>query len=147
MQDQNLISIRANSLAERIGQLLNSARQKVATAVNTAMVYTYFEIGRYIVEDEQGGKERAEYGRGVLKAVSDQLTAQYGPGWSAENLRQMRKFYTLYSNFQATGLDFSLSWSHYLSLLRVEDPDARNWYASEEQLRREITQQKEIYRL
>ena len=129
--DASTINSRADNLVERIGHLLTSARQNVATAVNTAMVYTYFEIGRYIVEDEQGGKERAEYGRGVLNAVSSRLTAQFGPGWSAENLRQMRKFYTLYSNFQATGLDFSLSWSHYLILTHVDDPDARRFYEIE----------------
>lgn len=80
---------------------MTEARQKVASAANTAQVYTYYEIGRYIIEDEQGGKVRAEYGKGVLKRVSKRLTERLGKGWSEENLRLMRKFYTLYSHVQS----------------------------------------------
>ena len=65
---------------------------------HTAQDYTYFEIGRYIVEDEQGGKTRAEYGKGILKRVSERLTERLGKGWSIENLRQMRRFFILYSD-------------------------------------------------
>lgn len=95
------IETRATQLAEKIEVLVTEARQKVASAANTAQVYTYYEIGRYIVEDEQGGKVRAEYGKGVLKRVSERLTERLGKGWSEENLRLMRKFYTLYSHGQS----------------------------------------------
>jgi hypothetical protein len=95
------IETRATQLAEKIEVLVTEARQKVASVANTAQVYTYYEIGRYIVEDEQGGKVRAEYGKGVLKRVSERLTERLGKGWSEENLRLMRKFYTLYSYEQS----------------------------------------------
>ena len=71
------------------------------SVVNTAQVYTYYEVGRYIIEDEQGGNYRAEYGKGVLKRVSARLTERLGKGWSEENLRLMRKFYSLYSHVQS----------------------------------------------
>lgn len=89
---------RAEQLAVKIETLIVEARQKVASVANTAQVYTYFEIGRYIVEDEQGGKTRAEYGKGILKRVSERLTERLGKGWSVENLRQMRRFFILYSD-------------------------------------------------
>jgi len=96
-----IIETRASQLAEKIEILVTEARRKVASVANTAQVYTYYEIGRYIIEDEQGGKLRAEYGKGVLKRVSERLTERLGKGWSEENLRLMRKFYTLYSHVQS----------------------------------------------
>lgn len=98
--ENNLIIFenRAEQLAVKIETLIVEARQKVASVANTAQVYTYFEIGRYIVEDEQGGKTRAEYGKGILKRVSERLTERLGKGWSVENLRQMRRFFILYSD-------------------------------------------------
>ena len=107
------IETRATHLAEKIENLVTEARKKVASVVNTAQVYTYYEVGRYIIEDEQGGKVRAEYGKGVLKRVSERLTERLGKGWSEESLRLMRKFYILYSHVQSpinkiqtSGLDF-----------------------------------------
>ncbi|MCI6069092.1 MAG: PDDEXK nuclease domain-containing protein [Bacteroidales bacterium] len=106
------IETRATQLADKIENLVIEARKKVTSVANTAQVYTYYEVGRYIIEDEQGGKVRAEYGKGVLKRVSERLTERLGKGWSEENLRLMRKFYTLYSNvrsstnkIQASGLE------------------------------------------
>ena len=96
-----IIETRATQLAEKIEILVTEARKKGASVANTAQVYTYYEIGRYIIEDEQGGKLRAEYGKGVLKRVSERLTERLGKGWSEENLRLMRKFYTLYSHVQS----------------------------------------------
>ena len=96
-----IIESRATRLAEKIEVLVTEARQKVASVVNTAQVYTYYEVGRYIIEDEQGGNYRAEYGKGVLKRVSARLTERLGKGWSEENLRLMRKFYSLYSHVQS----------------------------------------------
>ena len=104
-KDKQIIDARAEQLAERIEALVVEARKKISSTVNVAMVYTYFEVGRYIIEDEQGGKTRAEYGKGVLNGVSARLTAKLGKGWSAENLRQMRKFFVVYSDFQASGLE------------------------------------------
>lgn len=74
------------------------------------MVYTYFEVGRYIIEDEQGGKTRAEYGKGILKGVSARLTERLGKGWSVDTLENARNFYNIYAksepavrNFETTG--------------------------------------------
>ena len=156
-KNNQIIEARAEQLANRIEALVVEARKKITSTVNVAMVYTNYEIGRYIVEDEQGGKIRAEYGKGVLNAVSARLTARLGKGWSAENLRQMRKFFVEYSDFQASGLEineaeiqtsgleiqdenrnhrlrnhqFVLPWTHYLILTHVSDPDARSFYEIE----------------
>ena len=141
------------SLPERVIALIEEARRKVASAANVALVYTYYEIGRMIVEDEQGGKERATYGDKTLAELSEKLTAKFGKGWSIANLKLMRQFFITYSNSlntvypigtpngQATPLpanetihtvgDFTLSWSHYLVLMRIADPAARGFYEKE----------------
>ena len=85
--------LKSNDLYNKIASLLEEARRKVTSAVNIAMVYTYFEIGRIIVEDEQNGNSRAEYGKEVLKNLSEKLTREFGKGFSVENLDRMRFFY------------------------------------------------------
>lgn len=92
-----IIETRATQLAEKIEVLVTDARKKVASVANTAQVYTYYEIGRYIIEDEQGGKLRAEYGKGVLKRVSERLTERLGKGWSVDALENARYFYNIYA--------------------------------------------------
>lgn len=120
-------------LYAKIADLIELARRQVITAVNTTMVYTYFEIGRMIVEDEQQGQHRATYGKQVLKELSNKLTKQFGKGFSADNLERMKKLYILYSNsISATPLrKFTLSWSHYLKLMRIENENERNFYEIE----------------
>lgn len=76
-----------------ISELLDGARRQAKTAVNLSMVYAYYEIGRRIYEEEQQGKERADYGKYLLKEVSDYLLKKFGKGFSVTNLKQMRKFY------------------------------------------------------
>jgi predicted GNAT family N-acyltransferase len=105
----------------KIAELLKNARSKVIQTVNKTMVYTYFEIGRTIVEEEQKGKERAEYGKQIIKELSQKLTREFGKGFSTTNLKQMRQFYLTYSKGQTLSdqfekFDFQLSWSHYLFL-------------------------------
>lgn len=100
VQDENG---RMDVLASRIEALIAEARTKVASVVNTAMVYTYYEIGRYIVEDEQNGASRASYGKEVLENLSCKLTDKFGKGWSAANLRAMRQFYMVYSKMLTVG--------------------------------------------
>lgn len=85
------------ALFAQVVALLHNARQQVLRTVNSTMVYTYFEIGRMIVEEEQSGKERAEYGKQLLKGLSEKLTIEFGKGFSVENLDRMRKFYKTYS--------------------------------------------------
>jgi DUF1016 N-terminal domain len=95
------------------------------------MVHTYYEIGRMIVEDEQQGKERAEYGKQVLKELSNRLTAEFGKGFSADNLENMRRFFLAYSISETTSRKFTLSWSHYIKLMRIQNPDERSFYEIE----------------
>ena len=158
---------RVDQLFERISTLIEQARQHVRTTVNLTEVYTKYEIGRYIVEDEQQGNARAQYGKQVLKALSNRLTERFGDGWSYSNLRQIRQFYLVYgkltdsvcqiendnqrlSNSVTSGYkiqdenlnavlvkanqrlaNFTLSWSHYLILMRIDNPDERSFYEIE----------------
>ena len=92
-------NLESKSLLNSIASLIEDARKKVQTAVNSAMVYTYYLIGKHIVEYEQHGMERATYGKSVLKDLSNGLTERFGNGWSVENLTLMRKFYLIYSDF------------------------------------------------
>lgn len=85
------------AIFQQVVELLQSARQQVLRTVNSTMVCTYFEIGRMIVEEEQNGKERAQYGKQLLKGLSEQLTKEFGKGFSLVNLENMRKFYLAYS--------------------------------------------------
>ena len=88
------------SLASRVIALIETARQRVATVANVVQVYTNYEIGRQIVEEEQGGKRRAEYGKKILIDLSQKLTARFGRGWSVDNLEKMRRFFLLYSQVE-----------------------------------------------
>lgn len=113
---------------EGITQVLERARGQAYHAVNSAMVHAYWEIGQRIVE-EQGGKERAAYGRALVKELSRRLTDDFGRGFNERNLWSMRKFYLAFSKVNA--LRSELSWTHYRSLSRVADPEARAWYERE----------------
>lgn len=113
---------------EGITQVLERARGQAYHAVNSAMVHAYWEIGQRIVEG-QGGKERAAYGRALVKELSRRLTDDFGRGFNERNLWSMRKFYLAFSKVNA--LRSELSWTHYRSLSRVTDPEARAWYERE----------------
>lgn len=115
----------------KVAILLKEARKSVVQTVNKTMVYTYFEIGRMIVEEEQNGKDRAEYGENLLKELSKTLTLEFGKGFSGTNLKQMRQFYLAYSISQTVSDEFNLSWSHYLKLMRIDNKDERNFYEIE----------------
>jgi len=102
---KNVVSKKSNrraSLFARVVALIEEARQKVATVANIAQVYTNYEIGRQIVEEEQGGKRRAEYGKKVVEELSIKLTARFGRGWSMRSLETIRKFYLLYAPIPQT---------------------------------------------
>lgn len=129
-----MITIRTyNNLLERIAEILNQARSKVVREINKAQVLAYWEIGREIVEYEQKGKVRAEYGEELLQKLSVDMTARFGRGFSAENLRLMRKFYVTYQKSKTLSAKFEpqLSWSNYCELLKVEEPLARSFYEQE----------------
>lgn len=91
------MKLKKQSLSERVIALIESARRKVACTANLAQVYTNYEIGRQIVEEEQGGKRRAGYGEKIIEELSARLTARFGKGWGARNLRRIRQFYIEYS--------------------------------------------------
>lgn len=116
-------------LLEQISQLVEQARQQVQRSVNAAMVQTYWQIGRLIIEHEQQGASRSPYGKGQLQALSQQLTERFGKGFDSRNLRNMRAFYQTYPIWNAVRTE--LSWTHYRTLLRVENETARDWYARE----------------
>ena len=117
------------SLLNNIKILLESSRQQLQQTVNTAMVQTYWHIGRLIVEEEQNGNNRAEYGKQQLLILSEELTKDFGKGFDARNLRNMRQFYRCFSKWQTVSTE--LSWSHYVRLMRVENTTAKEWYMAE----------------
>ena len=147
-------------LVEQIAALIENAKQHVVTVVNSTMIVTYYEIGRMIVEHEQKGASRAEYGKSVLKELSKNLTNRFGRGFSVDNLENMRRFYITYSNevisvtpsresivqksetvsrlfeppttnLQTLSAQFTLSWSHYLFLMRITNDKERKFYEKE----------------
>lgn len=118
-----------NDLFAQISQLVEQARGQVQRSINTAMVQTYWHIGRLIVEHEQQGESRAAYGRGQLDELALRLTERFGKGFKARNLRNMRSFYLVFPIWNAVRTE--LSWTHYRALLRVENPSARDWYMQE----------------
>ena len=112
-----------------IKEALLRSRSQAYSAVNFAMVQAYWHIGRIIVEHEQNGSLRADYGKGILQEVSERLQQEFGTGFSVRNLQQMKKFYVTFQN--ANALRSQLTWTHYRALLRVENEAARNWYMEE----------------
>ena len=105
------------------------SRNQAYSAVNFAMVQAYWQIGRIIVEHEQNGSLRAEYGKAVLQSLAERLTEEFGKGFTVTNLKYMRQFYLTFPNGHA--LRGELTWTHYRALLRVENEAARNWYVEE----------------
>lgn len=129
MTGRDITTNPASPLYDQIRQVLLEAQSSVFRAVNTAMVHAYFEIGRLIVEDEQHGEARAEYGEETLKALSKNLKADFGKGFSVRNLRNMRSFYLAFEKRQT--LSAKLSWSHYILLMRIDNKHARDFYVKE----------------
>jgi len=117
-------------LFDGIRELLVQARQSVVRHINTTMVKTYFKIGRMIVEDEQEGEKRADYGKKQLQELSIKLGVEFGRGFSVDNLEHMRKLYLVYSKSEKVSRKFELSWSHYVLLMRWDEP-IRKFYEIE----------------
>ncbi|OXG06452.1 putative nuclease of restriction endonuclease-like (RecB) superfamily [Flavobacterium araucananum] len=140
---------------KQVAELLQTARQQVLRTVNSTMTITYFEIGRIIVEEEQNGKDRAEYGKKLLTDLSKQLTKEFGKGFSVVNLENIRKFYLTYSksesltrilqiqkpqslteefkrlDYQTLASFFKLTFTHYVFLMRIDDEKERRFYKIE----------------
>lgn len=124
------LTINQNFYSE-IKTLLQSARNSVYQTINTTMTQTYYEIGRRIVEEEQGGEARATYGKSLIKNLSTELTKEFGKGFSEDNLENMRKFYLAFSISEMPSRKFELSWSHYVFLTRISNIGERNFYEIE----------------
>ncbi len=157
-------SLAGEPLFERIAGIIEASRQRVKTAINTAMVYSYYAIGQHIVEAEQQGEHRADYGKEVLRNLSTRLTQRFGDGWSYPLLKNIRQFYLVYSEQENGNITlpdkkakqclanstmpvytrystastlppatftFTLSWSHYLVLMRIKNPQERQFYEIE----------------
>jgi hypothetical protein len=116
-------------LLRNLRDLIQTARPKALRAVDAVQVQTCWEIGRHIVEFEQAGSRRAEYGRRLLETLASTLAAEFGRGFDVSNLRYMRLFYQAFPIRDA--LRHELSWTHYRTLLRVESEAARQWYMRE----------------
>lgn len=143
--------MKLGSLYGEIRTVLEEARNSAYRAINFAMVQAYWRVGCLIVENEQEGQERAEYGKAVLKELSRRLTREFGKGYSIQALRNMRQFYLVFSKRSAmrsessgaiepvvgqqfekySALRSELTWTHYKSLMRVENDEAREWYMNE----------------
>jgi predicted nuclease of restriction endonuclease-like (RecB) superfamily len=119
------IAVNNNSLYEFSRNLIINSRKTVYHTANVQMVESYWKIGEKIVE-EQGGAERAKYGDGLIASLSEKLTAEFGNGYTVRNLRAMRQFYLQFPIRHAVRAE--LSWTHYRSLIRVENPKAREAY-------------------
>lgn len=114
------------ALKEQIGALLAEGRRRAAQSVNTVLVQTYWQIGRHIVEFEQGGSNKAAYGAELINRLAKDLTLEYGKGFSRSNLFQIRQFYLCFPKVQT--LSGQLSWSHYSELLKADDELERSFY-------------------
>jgi len=117
-----------NTLISRIGDLLKQGRKQAAYTINNILVQTYWQIGKYIVEYEQGGLKKSEYGSKLLDRLSKDLTLAYGKGFSRSNLMYIRKLYISYQigetvshQFKKPILSTKLSWSHYFEILKADN--------------------------
>lgn len=118
-----------SQLLRQVGDTLERGRQQIVSSVNMAIVSSYWEIGRYIVEYEQNGNQKAVYGSALLDQLSADLSSRFGKGFSHSNLIYIRKLYLTYPKSQT--LSNFLSWSHYVQLLKLDDPLERSFYEKE----------------
>ncbi|MPY24503.1 PDDEXK nuclease domain-containing protein [Shewanella sp. YLB-07] len=128
-QAKPIEAVQSKQLLVALRELLSQSRQKLQQTVNSTMVQTYWQVGHLIVEHEQQGAERAQYGKQVLQQLADELTAEFGKGFDLTNLRRMRMFYQVFPIRDTVRLE--LSWSHYRALIRLENAQARQWYLEE----------------
>jgi predicted nuclease of restriction endonuclease-like (RecB) superfamily len=140
-------STQENNLFRSVRELIERAQSQIVKTVNSAMVYTYLEIGRMIVENEQRGKERAAYASETLKKLSQHLIKHFGRGYSVDNLQYMRSFFLEYGKYETVSRNsdapiserpsrklerpLTLSWSHYVQLLKIKNKDERRFYELE----------------
>ncbi|MEQ8225049.1 MAG: PDDEXK nuclease domain-containing protein [Candidatus Eremiobacterota bacterium] len=119
----------SHDLFQRISLIIEEARNKIVYSVNETMVQAYWQIGKEIVEEEQNGEIRAEYGKSIIDNLSKELINKYGKGFNSRNLRAMRQFYKFYQNW--ISVRSKLSWTHYRVLIKIDDPIKRSFYEVE----------------
>lgn len=124
-----MMEISEDSLFLSVKEIINQSRERVFRVANSTLLLTYWQIGQLIVEDEQQGKERAEYGKFVLKNLSKKLTFEFGKGFDESNLRNMRSFFQAFPIRDA--VRHELSWTHYRLLLRQENEHKKIYYLNE----------------
>lgn len=129
MAKQKNIPQEINSLYDVINEIIEQARNKVYKTANFTMVQAYWNIGKAIIEEEQKGKKRAEYGKEIIKKLAQKLSKKHGKSFSERNLWYMKQFYQKWTNLNA--LRSELSWTHYRLLLKVENEQARAFYMQE----------------
>ena len=120
------------SVISDIKKIIASGRDSAYNAANVAIIMTYWNIGKRIVEQEQSGEDRAEYGKHLITALADELTKEFGKGFSERNLHYYRKFYSCFPDETILNACVqNLNWTHLRCLLRVSDESARIWYLNE----------------
>ena len=125
-------SVRPANLLTDLKLIIRQARQGAYAAVNACMISAYWKIGQRIVEEEQHGNARAEYGKGLIEKLADSLTAEFGSNFNARNLAYYKKFYLCFPETSILNARVqNLTWTHFRSLLRVPDAEARLWYLNE----------------
>ena len=121
-----------DSFLADVKDIISSARNETYASINKIALFTYWRIGKRIVEEEQRGTNRAEYGKSLIKLLAKELTGEFGTVYSERNLRNYRRFYILFSDFEIWNARVpNLSWTHFRCLLRVNDENARLWYMNE----------------
>lgn len=123
------LTLQEDNLLQKIRTILRNAKADIAKSINNTVIGAYWLVGKYIVEFEQGGNTRAEYGKGLLKTLSASLIPDFGNSFNVSNLQRMRQFYIRFQNCDT--LCHNLSWSHYRALLSVKDDAAMNYYLQE----------------
>lgn len=123
------MEIQNNRIYQSIKEIINLSRQRVYRMANSALLETYWQIGKIIIEDEQNGQSKAEYGKATLKNLAHQLTLEFGKGFDERNLNNMRAFYQSFPIWNA--LRTELSWTHYRLLSRLNSEQKRNYYLTE----------------
>ena len=128
--EMNNMTIVSGNIFDDARKIVETARREAYAAINQTMVSAYWQLGKRIVEEEQNGKNRAEYGKQLLKQLSQSLTEEFGKGFSINQLYYFRQFYLTFPKKFPTPWGI-LTWSHYKRLLSVQNEDARNWYLKE----------------
>ena len=130
MKKDDITTLCTPDFIQEIKRIVTNARQKAYAAINSAMVEAYWQMGKRIVEQEQQGRGRADYGSQLLKSLSKELTAEFGKGFSVNSLYYFRQFYLAFPEKLPTAWGI-LTWSHYKRLLSVSNANARTWYLKE----------------